>query len=161
MDLYEFIILMIGMAFWGTVPPVVVAWYIQKQGEKIAKERVELVIAHAEKILVARFESAKGDILESVRCSINGYMGNKVKDIKKTLNEKMNIDAGPLGAVLGDALGGIAEDYGYGKKKVVSQGIMALFRKKPSAQQMQQEADLIKSYMPPEGPKIIEEYNRQ
>lgn len=151
---------MIGMAFWGTLPPVVVAWYMQRRGEEIAKKRAEIVIAHAQKVLVGQFEKAKKDLLTSVGRSIDGIYGNKVKALKRTIDEKLQVDAGPMGKMIGDVIGGVAEDYGYGKKKVVSNGIMALFRKGKGQNIQQPEVD-INSYLPPDAPKIIEEFNRQ
>jgi hypothetical protein len=172
MDLYEFIILLIGMAFFGIVPPFLVGWYIMKKGQLYAENRTNEVLAYARQTLSKELEeqfdmaskklidNAVDRVKESLRDSLNGYMGNKVSQLKKTITQNMENEAGPLGKILGDLAGSVAEDYGYGKKKIVSNGVMALFRKGKGQPLPQDQVD-IQSYLPPEAPKIIEEFNRQ
>ena len=161
MEAYELIIMILGMAVFGIFPPIIVARYIQKQGIKMAEERTSMVIAHAQKVLSIQFIDAVDGMKQSLRDSLNGYMGQATNKIQNKLSNDMGLAKVPKPAqkVLGDAVGNIAEEYFGVKKKTASQGIMALFNR-PSKQQIQQDQNTVMNYLPPDAPKIIEDFNR-
>jgi hypothetical protein len=141
----------------GIVPPVVTAIFTWKMAERSLKQTVaygeglradfqnasQTLYEDMKGYLIADF---KGTLMESIKDSINGTIGNKVRSLKGDLNNQANLEGlpQPVKSVIGKAVGGFLSDYGL-PKKGVENAINSLLNK-PSKEQVDRDRALVMQY---------------